>query len=62
MREQYRASVDALPPRTREVFKLHRIDGLQYKEIAERLDISVRTVEWHIAEAIVRIGEALDRG
>ena len=60
MRERYRDVVASLPQRTREVFVLHRIDGLSYREIAVRLDISVRTVEWHIAEAIVRIRRGLD--
>jgi RNA polymerase sigma-70 factor (ECF subfamily) len=60
MRQRYRAIVDALPPRTREVFLLHRVDELGYREIAERLDISIRTVEWHIAQAIYRIGKELD--
>lgn len=61
MRSRYREAVGSLPPRTREVFVLHRIEGVGYKEIAARLDISVRTVEWHIAQAIVRIGRGLDR-
>lgn len=61
MREQYRAVVAALPPRTRQVFLLHRVDELQYIEIAKRLEISVRTVEWHISQAISQIGKALER-
>lgn len=61
MKERYRAAVSALPERMREVFLLHRVDGLGYKEIAEMLGISVRTVEWHIAEAIVRIGRGLEQ-
>jgi len=61
VRRQYRAAVDALPPRTREVFLLHRVEDLTYRQIAERLGIGIRTVEWHIAEALVRIGESLDR-
>ncbi len=61
VRKQYRAAVDALPPRTREVFLLHRVEELTYRQIAERLGIGIRTVEWHIAEALVRIGESLDR-
>lgn len=56
----YRAAVTALPERMRTVFLLHRVDGLSYKAIAEQLGISIRTVEWHVAEAIVRIGKALD--
>jgi RNA polymerase sigma factor (sigma-70 family) len=61
MREQYRAIVASLPPRMREVFILHRLEDLSYKEIAARLDISIRTVEWHFAEAIIRIDKALER-
>jgi RNA polymerase sigma factor (sigma-70 family) len=60
MRQRYRELVALLPPRTREVFVLHRIDGHGYREIAARLDISVRTVEWHVAQAIVRISKGLD--
>lgn len=60
MRQRYREVVAALPERMREVFLLHRVEQLSYKEIAARLGISVRTVEWHIAEAIVRIGKGLD--
>lgn len=61
MHARYRACVDALPPRTREVFLLHRAAELSVKTIAERLGISSRTVEWHIAQAILRLGEALER-
>ena len=60
MRERYRDIVASLPPRMREVFVLHRVEELSYKEIAAQLDIGVRTVEWHIAEAIVRISKGLD--
>jgi RNA polymerase sigma-70 factor (ECF subfamily) len=61
MQARYRSAVQALPPRMREVFVLHRIDGLGYDEIAKRLDISARTVEWHIGQAILRIGRQLDQ-
>jgi RNA polymerase sigma-70 factor (ECF subfamily) len=60
VRQLYQDAVAALPARTREVFLLHRVEELRYKQIAARLGIGVRTVEWHIAEAIVRIGRALD--
>lgn len=60
MHEQYRAAVAALPARTREVFVLHRVEELSYKQIATRLEISPRTVEWHISEAIVRIARTLE--
>ncbi|WP_454798424.1 RNA polymerase sigma factor [Novosphingobium lindaniclasticum] len=56
---QYRAAVEMLPPRTREVFLLHRVEDLPYRLIAERMGISIRTVEWHMAQAVVRIGRSL---
>lgn len=61
MRKRYRAAVEALPPRMREVFVLHRVEGLGYKEIATRLGISIRTVEWHVGEALLRIGRDLEQ-
>ncbi|MGF7170820.1 RNA polymerase sigma-70 factor (ECF subfamily) [Sphingobium xanthum] len=60
VRRKYRQAVDALSPRTREVFLLHRVQELSYKAISERLEISVSTVEYHIARALVYIGRALD--
>jgi len=59
MKACYEAAVAALPARMREVFLLHRVRGLSYREIAAMLGISLRTVEWHIAEAIDRIGAEL---
>jgi RNA polymerase sigma-70 factor (ECF subfamily) len=60
MRERYRAAVDTLPARTREVFILHRVKELSYADIARKLGISIRTVEWHMAQAIMRLGKELD--
>jgi RNA polymerase sigma-70 factor (ECF subfamily) len=59
MRRLYRAAVDRLPVRTREVYLLHRVEELTYREIAERCGISVRTVEWHVAQAIMRISKSI---
>ncbi|MDV3482002.1 RNA polymerase sigma factor [Sphingobium yanoikuyae] len=53
--EAIQRAIDNLPKRTREVFLLHRVDGLKYSDIANHLGISYDTVEWHIGEAIFRI-------
>ena len=44
-----------LPERRKLVFKMSRIDGLKYSEIAEILSISVNTVQNHITEAVKSI-------
>jgi RNA polymerase sigma factor (sigma-70 family) len=41
-----------LPPRCRQAFTLHKLDGLSYKEVAARLDISVSAVEKHLMRAL----------
>jgi RNA polymerase sigma-70 factor (ECF subfamily) len=46
-------AVASLPPRCREVFTLNRQHRLSYREIAETLEISVKTVEVHMARALV---------
>lgn len=44
---------EKLPDACRTVFELSRNEGLKYKEIAEKLNISVKTVETQISRALV---------
>lgn len=46
------ATIDQLPLRCREVFILYKFDGLSYAEIAERMEISTRTVEMQLQIAM----------
>lgn len=46
--------LDTLPPETRSAFLLRRIEGLEQKDIAARLGISLSTVKRHIALAYAR--------
>ncbi|GGC02755.1 DNA-directed RNA polymerase sigma-70 factor [Oxalicibacterium flavum] len=46
------AAIEQLPPRCRETFILHKFDGLSYAEIAERMNISARTVEMQLKIAM----------
>ncbi len=46
------AVIRALPPKTRAAFLLHRFKAQTYRQIADRLGVSVSMVEKHIAEAL----------
>lgn len=45
-------AIDSLPEKCREVFLLSKRDGLKYKEIADKLNISVKTAENQVAKAM----------
>ena len=45
-------TLEELPERTREIFELNRQKGLKYREIAEQLSISVKTVEANMGKAL----------
>jgi RNA polymerase sigma-70 factor (ECF subfamily) len=47
-----RQAIDALPDRCSEIFKLSRYSEMSYAEIAEALDISVKTVENQMGKAL----------
>lgn len=46
------AGLEHLPDRTREIFLLHRMEGMKTKDIAAHLGISPSSVEKHIAKAV----------
>ena len=48
-----------LPPKCKIIFKLAKEDGLKYREVAEVLNISVKTVENQLAIALYKIGTAV---
>ena len=48
-------AIDALHPKCRTVFLLSRKEELTYKEIAAKLDISVKTVESHMGTALKKL-------
>jgi len=52
LEEKIQDVVTKLPDRCREVFELSRIKGLKNREIAEKMNISRKTVEKHISQAI----------
>lgn len=53
------SAIDELPPACRTIFILSREDGLSYKEIAESLSISVKTVENQMGKALKILREKI---
>lgn len=49
--DRVKEGLEQLTPRTREIFLMHRLENLKYREIAQRLGISQSAVEKHIARA-----------
>jgi len=59
MVRQIKNAINDLPPRCRLIFKLIKEDGLKYKETAELLNLSVKTVEAQMAIALRRIAKCM---
>lgn len=47
--------IDSLPDKCKEVLQMNKFQGLKYKEIADQLNISVKTVEAHMNNAFKKI-------
>ena len=47
-------AVASLPPQCRNAFLMRRIEGLKYKQIANRMNISVSAVEKHVVLGLVK--------
>ncbi|MEA2760807.1 MAG: hypothetical protein QOD47_91 [Gemmatimonadaceae bacterium] len=54
-----REAIAALPDRCREVFELSRGQGMRYVDIAEVLEISVKTVEKRMGQALSELRDRL---
>jgi RNA polymerase sigma-70 factor (ECF subfamily) len=45
-------SINSMPPKRQEIFRLSREQGLKNKEIADKLQISIKTVENQMSQAL----------
>jgi RNA polymerase sigma-70 factor (ECF subfamily) len=59
LKEAYRKALTLLPEECRETFRLSRMEELSYPEIADKLNISVNTVKYHMKNALATLRELL---
>lgn len=52
-------AIDELPEKCREVFILNRYENMKYKDVAEKLGISVKTVEAQMSKALQHLRNRL---
>jgi RNA polymerase sigma factor (sigma-70 family) len=56
--QRMRDALDAVSRKTREVFFMHRLDGLTYAQIAQLMGLSVSAIEKHMASALATLADA----
>ena len=59
LEKEIEIALQSLPEKCREVFELNRQEGLKYAEIAQKLNISVKTVEAQMSKALAIMREHL---
>ena len=59
MGQRIRLAINTLPARCRLIFKLIKEDGLSYRETADLLELSLKTVENQMTIAFKKIGESI---
>lgn len=58
--ERINEAINTLSPKCKEVFMLAKIEKIPYKEIAQILNISVKTINIHISKAVGVISKLLN--
>ncbi|MBW8333643.1 MAG: RNA polymerase sigma-70 factor [Prolixibacteraceae bacterium] len=59
IRNEIEQAINQLPPKTKLVFQMAKVEGMKYKEIADILNISVNTIDNHIATAVKKLSVIL---
>ncbi len=61
LEEQILSIIDRLPNKCKQIFTMNRFEGKKNKEIAQELDISIRTVETQISKALKTLRNELPK-
>jgi len=60
LKENYEKKLARLPEKQRTTFLMHRMENLKYKEIAERLKVSIKTVEKRMSMALSELKKIIN--
>ena len=58
--EKMRQVIDTLPPKCKEIIQMNKIQGIIYRDIADQMGISIKTVESQMRIAFTKIREAFE--
>jgi RNA polymerase sigma-70 factor (ECF subfamily) len=59
LQEKIELAIQQLPEQCQKIFRLCKIDGMKYKEIADELGISIKTVENQMGKALKILRKSL---
>ena len=59
MLKRIQSAINQLPPKCQLIFKLIKEDGLRYKEVAELLGLSIKTIENQMALALRKLENSI---
>ena len=59
LEEAVEKGIEMLPEKSRTIFKLNRIEGLSNSEIAKRINLSEKSVEYHITKSLKQLKQSL---
>jgi RNA polymerase sigma-70 factor (ECF subfamily) len=59
LEHEIKQAIQLLPEKCRQIFEMNRLEGLKYTEIAEKLGLSIKTVEAQMSKALSVLREHL---
>jgi RNA polymerase sigma-70 factor (ECF subfamily) len=60
LQQLIKQTINALPPRCKQIYEMIRVEGLRNKDVAETLKISVNTIDVQLAVALKRLVQTVN--
>lgn len=60
LHEQIKKTINNLPPRCKLIYEMIRVEGMRNKDVAQKLAISVNTIDVHLAIALKRLMQTVN--